>query len=348
MKLALVSDAWLPQVNGVVTTLRNTCDHIERQGHEVLRVTPEQFRSVPCPCYQEIRLAVKPYRKMKQLLDRGQPDVMHIATEGPLGQAARRYCLRHNLEFATSLHTRFPEYIRMRAPIPMSWTYAWLRRFHAPAHNTLVRSHTQQKELAQRGFKGLSVWPGAVDTTLFKPRGKDGLNLPGPVSMYMGRVAVEKGLPDFLDLDLPGSKVIVGGGPDLEELQNRFPQAHFLGPKTGVDLATTLSAADVFVFPSRTDTFGLVMLEAMGCGVPVAAFPAPGPLDVVDNGMTGVLDNDLGKAIEGALQLNGDACVQKAQAHSWARSSEQFLRFQKLARRGVQPGFRESLQAGHY
>jgi len=328
MKLLLVSDAWMPQVNGVVTTLRNTAEHAAALGVEVMTITPDQFRSVPCPGYREIRLSLRPYRKVARLIDSGQPDVIHIATEGPLGMAARRYCVRNDLPFASSLHTRFPEYLRMRLPVPLGVTYRYLRDFHAAASVTLVRTETQRLELTARGFEHLSVWPGAVDTTLFRPRGKDALQLPRPISLYLGRVAVEKGLPDFLDLQLPGSKVIIGGGPDLEKLRGRYPEVHFLGPRFGEELAATLSAADVFVFPSRTDTFGLVMLEAMACGVPIAAFPVPGPQDLVQEGATGALHDDLRKAIFKALTLDGEAGIEFAQSHSWEQSTARFLRFQ--------------------
>ena len=201
----------------------------------------------------------------------------------------------------------------MRAPVPTSWSYAWLRRFHRPAHTTLVRSRTQRESLAARGFGHLRLWPGAVDTELFRPRGKDALDLPRPIALYMGRVAVEKGLESFLDLDLPGSKVVIGGGPDLERLESEYPAAHFLGPRFGLELARLLSAADVFVFPSRTDTFGLVMLEAMACGVPVAAFPVPGPLDVIRDGSTGAMDEDLAAAVFRALGMDPSACVEFAE-----------------------------------
>ena len=328
MKLCLVTDAWAPQVNGVVTTMRNTVEHLRERGVEVLTITPDRFRSVPCPGYNEIRLSIAPYRKVASLIERGQPDVMHIATEGPLGRAARKFCQAHGLPFATSSHTRFPEYIRLRAPIPLGFTYGLMRDFHAPARVTLVRTQTILDELAARGFEHLAVWPGAVDTALFYPRGKDALDLPRPISLFVGRIAVEKGLPDFLGLDLPGSKVLIGGGPDLEKLTAKYPDAHFLGPKFGEELATLISAADVFVFPSRTDTFGLVMLEAMACGVPVAAFPVPGPLDVIRPGATGVMDEDLRAAFFKALELDSDACIEFALDHSWQRSTERFLSFQ--------------------
>jgi len=328
MKISIVTDAWEPQVNGVVTTMRNTRDHAEKLGHRVQMITPDQFRSIPCPMYEEIRLSLKPYRKLAQMLEAWQPDFIHVATEGPLGAAANKYCSRNGIPFTSSLHTRFPEYIRMRAPVPLNVSYYYLRNFHKAAQNTLVRTATQKADLERRGFRNLRVWPGAVDTTMFSYRGKDALSLPRPISMYMGRVAVEKGLDDFLQLDLPGTKVVVGGGPDLERLKSRYPGAVFTGPKFGEELARTLSAADVFVFPSKTDTFGLCMLEAMACGVPVAAYPVPGPMDVVVNRSTGILDTDLKQAVLQALTLDGDACIEYALEHSWENSTNRFLAYQ--------------------
>jgi glycosyltransferase involved in cell wall biosynthesis len=325
LRLVIVTDAWEPQVNGVVTTMRNTSRCLEEMGHHVTLITPQAFRSVPCPGYQEIRLSLFPGRNVARMMEQARPDAVHIVTEGPLGIAARAWCLRHDFPFATACHTQFPEYIRLRAPVPTSWSYAWLRRFHRPAHTTLVRSKTQRENLAARGFGHLRLWPGAVDTELFRPRGKDALDLPRPIALYMGRVAVEKGLESFLDLDLPGSKVVIGGGPDLERLESEYPAAHFLGPRFGLELARLLSAADVFVFPSRTDTFGLVMLEAMACGVPVAAFPVPGPLDVIRDGSTGALDEDLAAAVFRALGMDPSACVEFAEMYSWNRSTERFL-----------------------
>lgn len=328
MKIALVTDAWLPQVNGVVTTFRQTSQHLEELGHELTRISPEQFRTVPCPGYAEIRLAMVPGRRVARILERAKPDAVHIATEGPLGIAARRWCMDHDFPFASSYHTRFPEYLRLRAPIPLALSYAVLRRFHASAYSTLVRTATQKRLLEARGFNGVSIWPGAVDCELFRPLGKDALALPRPISMYMGRVAVEKNLEQFLDLELPGTQVVVGGGPDFGKLRKKYPAAVFTGPLFGVELAKTLSAADVFVFPSRTDTLGLVMLEAMACGVPVAAFPVPGPADLLTEGSTGAMDEDLRAAIFRALALDGEACIEFAREHSWRRSTETFLLFQ--------------------
>jgi glycosyltransferase involved in cell wall biosynthesis len=294
----------------------------------VQMITPDQFYSIPCPLYEEIRLSLKPYRKLAQMLEAGQPDVIHITTEGPLGAAANKFCSRNGIPFTSSLHTRFPEYIRMRAPVPLNVSYFYLRNFHKAAQTTLVRTATQKAELEKRGFRNLRVWPGAVDTGLFRFRGKDAISLPRPISMYMGRVAVEKGLDDFLQLELPGTKVVIGDGPDLYRLVSRYPEAVFTGLILGEELARILSAADVFVFPSRTDTFGLSMLEAMACGVPVAAFPVPGPMDVVVNGSTGILDWDLKKAILQALTLDGDACIEFALDHSWENSTKRFLSLQ--------------------
>ena len=311
--------------------MANTARLLGEMGHEVRLVTPEGQRTVPCPGYAEIRLSVRPKKKVFRTLESFKPDSIHIATEGPLGHAARRWCLHNQFPFATSYHTQFPEYIRLRAPVPLRASYAYLRRYHRPAHVTLVRTKTQKALLKARGFSHLKVWPGAVDTQLFRPRGKEALCLPRPIAMYMGRVAVEKGLGAFLALELPGSKVVVGGGPDLDKLRQRYTEAHFLGPKFGEELAGLLSAADVFVFPSRTDTLGLVMLEAMACGVPVAAFPVPGPLDVIKDGSTGALDEDLAAAVYRALRLDGEACIEFAQYHSWQRSTERFFHLQRPA-----------------
>lgn len=329
MKIAIVTDAWEPQVNGVVTTLKHTRDNLLARGHEVVVIAPHQFRSVACPGYKEIRLCIMPYKKVCKLIDQSKPDAIHIATEGPLGLAARRYCIRNNIEFATSMHTRFAEYIRMRLLVRKDWVFTFLRWFHSPAINTLVRTRTQVEDLTQRGFKHLKVWPGAVDTDVFRPRSKDALAFPRPISMYMGRISVEKNLEDFLGLDIPGSKVVIGSGPALEKLESQYPEVHFLGPKFGDELAGLLSAADVFVFPSRTDTFGLVMLEAMACGVPVAAYPVPGPIDVVTNS-TGALDEDLKRAVFNALARDSESCIELASEYSWRRSTDIFISHQVL------------------
>ncbi len=324
-RIAIVTDAWAPQVNGVVRTYENVIGELQQLGHMVLPVHPGDFRTIPCPSYPTIHLAVAPGREVARRLREFRPDAVHVATEGPLGHAARSWCLREGMAFTTSFHTQFPEYIRLRAPVPMSWTYAWLRRFHSPARCTLVPTASVQLRLQDRGFDHIRVWPRGVNTNLFKPRGKQGLPMPRPIFMYMGRVAVEKNIEAFLRLDLPGSKVVVGDGPDLDRLAREYPAAFFTGFIYDDELVTHLDAADVFVFPSLTDTFGIVLLEAMACGVPVAAFPVTGPIDVVKQGVTGILDNDLAVAARAALELKPDDCIQAARACSWRNCAEIFL-----------------------
>ena len=325
MKIAIVSDAWEPQINGVVTTLRRTCAELTTLGHTAEVIGPDRFRTLPCPGYPSIRLALWPGPRLARLLDELAPDAIHIATEGPLGLAARHHCLRHGFSFTTAYHTQFPEYLALRTPIPLRWSYAAVRRFHAAAARTMVATASQQAVLEQHGFTHLTRWSRGVDTALFRPGVKDFLQLPRPIAIYVGRVAVEKNLDAFLELDLPGSKVVVGDGPALADLRERHPDAHFTGFKQGEELVRHLAAADVFVFPSRTDTFGLVLLEAMACGVPVAAYPVTGPLDVVQPGVTGVLHEDLALAIPQALQLDPAACVAQAKACSWRNATLQFL-----------------------
>lgn len=324
MKIAIVTDAWLPQTNGVVTTLNRTGTCLRQMGHEVLFVTPEKFRTIPLPTYSEIRLSLFPYAKVARMLDMFAPEAIHIATEGPLGSAARRYCRRRRLKFTTAYHTRFPQYVRMRVPIPVSVSYAFLRRFHRQAERTMVPTESIRQELSNRGFSNVVIWSRGVDTDMFRPGDRDYLQVPRPVSMFVGRVAVEKNIEAFLSLDLPGSKFVVGDGPDLQALSRKYPDVTFAGYKYGEDLVRHIAAADVFVFPSRTDTFGLVMLEAMACGVPVAAYPVAGPIDVVQQGVTGVLNDDLGQAVTGALKLNSGDARRYAEQHSWMMASRQF------------------------
>ncbi|WP_376697227.1 glycosyltransferase family 4 protein [Wenzhouxiangella sp. EGI_FJ10305] len=324
MNILLVTDAWAPQVNGVVRTLERTRDALMELGHRVTVLSPAG-RTFPCPGYPEIRLALRPRKLMREAMAGGPFDAVHIATEGPLGLAASRWCRRHRLPFTTSYHTRFPEYLRMRAPIPLSWGYAWMRWFHSRASRTFVRTPTQKSLLTERRLKNLHIWPGGVDTQLFRPGERDRLQLPRPVSLYAGRVAVEKNLEAFLDLDLPGSKVVIGDGPALADLRERYPDAHFLGYRHGEELAELMGSADVFVFPSRTDTLGLVILESMACGVPVAAFPVPGPADLITDGGNGALDEDLREAVFQALSVDGDCCVEFAAGFSWDRCTRRFV-----------------------
>ena len=330
MKIAIVTDAWRPQTNGVVTTLTRTMECLRGFGHEVVSMTPEGLPTIPCPTYPEIRLALFQGRHVARWLDREQPDAIHIATEGPLGLAARSAALRRGWAFTTSYHTQFPQYLRARYPLPMGVTYAWLRWFHSKAARTLVGTEHVRSELAANRFRNLVLWSRGVDTELFRPRAgareQAGLaHVQGPILMFVGRVAVEKSVEDLLALEVPGTKVIVGDGPALPELKAKYPQAIFTGYRYGEELATTLAAADVFVFPSRTDTFGLVMLEAMASGVPVAAYPVTGPIDVVRNGEVGVLDEDLARAVRGALAIDRARARDYALGFRWENASSQFL-----------------------
>ncbi|BBK34515.1 glycosyltransferase involved in cell wall biosynthesis [Stella humosa] len=325
MNLAIVSDAWHPQVNGVVRTLTTLKDELERRGHSVTVIAPDAFSTVPCPGYREIRLALLPGRGMGRRLDDAAPDAIHIATEGPLGMAARAYCRRRRLAFTTAFHTRFPDYVAARTGVPAAWLHGWMRRFHAPAARVMVATDSLMGELAGRGFRNLRRWSRGVDTTLFRPGPKDLYDLPRPIFLNVGRVAVEKNLEAFLVLDLPGTKVVVGCGPQRAVLAARHPGAVFVGSRSGPDLAHHFRAADVFVFPSRTDTFGLVMLEALASGVPVAAFPVPGPVDVVGGSTAGILSEDLGRAARAALNIPAGRCRAHAEGFSWARSADQFL-----------------------
>lgn len=325
MRIAIVTDAWQPQVNGVVTTLSRTREGLEAKGHDVTVVNPAAYRTIPCPSYPEIRLALWPGRGVRRTLHETRPDAIHIATEGPLGTAARRYCLARDLKFTTSYHTQFPQYLRKRLPVPEALSYSYLRRFHGRAERTLVPTEQMRRELVEHGFDSVVIWSRGVDTNLFRPMDRGFLDLPRPIAVYAGRVAVEKNLEALLAADLPGSKLIVGDGPDLEKLRRRYPDAHFVGYKFGEDLAQHLSAADVFVFPSRTDTFGLVMLEAIACGTPVAAYPVTGPIDVVSEGVTGSLDEDLAAAVDRALQLSREDCRRAALDRTWDRAVAQFM-----------------------
>ncbi len=336
MRIAIVTDAWEPQVNGVVRTLQMTACRLEEGGHDVLIITPHAFPTIPCPTYPEIRLALFPATKITNMLDTFGPDAVHIATEGPLGHAARRYVRRRAYPFTTAFHTQFPEYLRLRAPVPIGFSYAYLRLFHASAKCTMVPTSSQIAKLEARGFKRLGLWRRGVDSDVFHPGDPIELSLPRPMHLYMGRVAVEKNIGAFLDLSLKGSKVVIGDGPDLERLRTRYQDTHFLGAKFGRELARHISAADVFVFPSLTDTFGLVMLEAMACGVPVAAYPVQGPLDVVDHGRSGFLDDDLSRAIVGALNLQRADCVAYARQFTWQRCTAEFVSHLALISRSTQ------------
>ncbi len=325
MHLLLVTDAWRPQINGVVRTLEAMMRELEGMGVTADIVSPADFRSMPMPGYPEIQLALAGPRALARRIRQLRPDAIHIATEGPLGLAARSACRKLGLSFTSSYHTRFPEYLRARLPVPVSVSSAVMRWFHAASSGVMVSTKTLHDELAANGFRHLLRWSRGVDTALFRPDAAHALDLPRPLFLSVGRVAVEKNLEAFLSLDLPGTKIVVGDGPARAELQQKYPQAHFVGAKTGIDLAGYYAAADAFVFPSLTDTFGLVLLEALAAGTPVAAFPVPGPLDVVGGTDVAVLDMDLRRAALAALDIPRPHCRAFAERLSWQSSARQFL-----------------------
>jgi glycosyltransferase involved in cell wall biosynthesis len=335
VKIALVTDAWKPQVNGVVTTLAELIDGLKQRGHDVLVVEPSAFRTVACPGYREIPLAWRPYRRVAGMLDSYAPDAVHIATEGPLGGAARRHALHRGWSFTTAFHTRFPYLLERAIGLPERWGYAWFRRFHAPSSGVLVPSHGMHEQLVAQRFGNLRLWSHGVDLSLFRPLPGADLGLPRPVFLYVGRVSYEKNLQAFLDLELPGSKVVYGVGPLLDRLSRDHPLVHWHGVVPRPELVRIYSAADVFVFPSLSETFGLVMLEAMACGTPVAAFPVPGPLDVVGASGGGVLHEDLRTAALQALELPRDGALARAREFDWQRVCDQFLSFLVPARGGA-------------
>lgn len=325
MKIAIISDAWHPQINGVVNSMQHTKDNLEEFGHQVEMFSPQDFRTVPCPTYPSIRLSVLPGAKLARMLDEYAPDSIHIATEGPLGMAARGWCKRRGMHFTTAYHTQFPQYVSLRAPVPLSWGYGVMRWFHSTSKAVMVPTASVKRELEGQGFgKNVKLWSRGVDTALFRRQPGVNLGLPRPIHMYVGRVAVEKNIGDFLDLDLPGSKLVIGDGPDLERLKKEHPEVCFVGFKTGQELAAHIACADVFVFPSRTDTFGLVILEALACGVPVAAYPVTGPIDVVTSRKVGCLHEDLKTAVEGALKLKRADCRAYALNYTWEAASRTF------------------------
>jgi glycosyltransferase involved in cell wall biosynthesis len=326
MRILLVSDAWAPQVNGVVRTLQQMKSECEALGHRVEMISPDQFRTVPCPTYPEIRLALRPGRGIGRRIDAVRPDSIHIATEGPLGIAARGLCRRRGLPFTTSYHTRFPEYVHARLPVPLALGYAWMRWFHRPSKAVMVATRSIRRDLEARGFANVADWSRGVDTELFHPDREPAVELPRPVHLYVGRLAVEKNLEAFLAMPIrAGSKLVVGSGPQLAALRARHPKVHFAGAKFGEELARHYASGDVFVFPSLTDTFGLVLLEALAAGLPVAAYPVPGPLDVIGESGCGVLDPDLARAAERALAIPRTRCRDYALQFSWRRCAEQFL-----------------------
>ncbi|MBU6462040.1 MAG: glycosyltransferase family 1 protein [Bradyrhizobium sp.] len=325
MRILIATDAWHPQVNGVVRTLTSLARSAAALDADIAFLTPEGFPSFGLPTYPGLRVALPNRREISRRIEAAAPDAIHIATEGPVGWSVRAHCRRRKLAFTTSYTTRFPEYVEVRTSIPAGVGYAVLRHFHSAAAMTMVATASLRQELNARGFRRLGFWGRGVDTNLFTPDAPAKLDLPRPIFMTMGRVAVEKNLEAFLALDLPGSKVVIGEGPQRAELQRRFPQAIFLGEKKGADLSSHLAAADVFVFPSLTDTFGVVQLEALACGTPVAAFPVTGPLDVIADHPIGALSEDLGKACIRALDMSRKACRNFAVERSWENSARQFI-----------------------
>ena len=343
MRIALVTDAWEPQVNGVVRTLRTTVERLRGRGHQVETMTPDGFKTRACPGYPEIRLALGCGPKLSRRLSTLDPEVVHIATEGPLGWAARNWCLAHSMPFTTSFHTRFPEYLALRTHMPARWFWPILRRFHRPSSAVFAATDALAQELATFGLGHTHRWSRGVDTTAFSPDAPllaAMAGLPRPIQLYVGRVAIEKNIEAFLETNVPGSKVVIGDGPALKGLQQRYPSAKFLGAKHGAELASAYATADVVVFPSRTDTFGLVVIEALASGTPVAGYPVRGPIDIIGTmgrgfggnaGRIGALDDNLNLAIQVALGASSRACIEEAQRYDWERCTDQFLA-------GLRPG----------
>jgi glycosyltransferase involved in cell wall biosynthesis len=324
MKIMIVTDAWEPQVNGVVRTLKNTTKELTALGHRVELLTPLEFKTIPCPTYPEIRLSLMPARHVKERIDTFAPDALHIATEGPLGMAARAYALRHKLPFTTAYHTRFPEYVKARFGIPLAMTYRFLHWFHRHSQAVMAPTPVVKHDLEHYGFTNVVLWTRGVDLDIFQPMDSKVLNSARPIFLYVGRVAVEKNVEAFLKLDLPGSKWVAGEGPALAELKSRYTDVNYLGVLSQPELAKVYAAADVFVFPSRTDTFGLVLLEAMACGTPVAAYPVTGPIDVLGTDGPGALNDDLREACLDALKIERADARAWAERFSWRAASEQF------------------------
>jgi glycosyltransferase involved in cell wall biosynthesis len=321
----MISDAWHPQVNGVVRALDTTARHIRDAGHEVDVLGPNRFRTVPLPTYAEIRLALTRPARVGNAIEDAEPDAVHIATEGPLGWMARAWLQRHGIPFTTSFHTMFPQYVKMRTGLPESVGFRVLRRFHNAGERTMVSTPTLANLLSGHGFARLAHWSRGVDTELFRPVTAAHLDAEGPIQLYVGRVAVEKNLEAFLKLDTPGTKYVVGEGPEKRELEDRYPEVRFVGAKYGDELLAHYCAADVFVFPSLTDTLGFVMMEALACGIPVAAFPVQGPVDVIGDSGAGVLSDDLASAVEQAVGIDPEVCRGRALQFSWPRSAGEFI-----------------------
>ncbi len=326
MKIVIVTDAWYPQVNGVVRTLERTVNELNAMGHETHVVSPQPFHTIPCPTYPEIRLSLTTATGVGGEIAKHNPDHVHIATEATLGRAARVYCQSNGRPFTTSYHTRFPEYVNARFPVPISWTYTYLRNFHNSGNGCMVATPSLRRDLARKGFTKLVSWTRGVDSDLYHPNKRTDLGFEGPIQLYVGRVAVEKNIEAFLETAVKGTKIVVGDGPARGELETKYPDVKFVGAKFDDELARYYASADVFVFPSKTDTFGIVMLEALASGVPVAAYPVMGPIDVIGRDKSvGCLSENLSEAIEQALLCDRVACRRFAEERSWRSVAEMFL-----------------------
>jgi len=324
MRIMIVTDAWEPQVNGVVRTLKQTTYELQKMGHQIEMITPAEFKTIPCPTYPDISLSLFPGKGVAKRIKDFAPDAIHIATEGPLGMAARSYALRHDLPFSTAYHTRFPEYVYARTRIPLAMTYRFLKWFHGPSLAVMAPTQVVKDDLEKYGFDNVVIWSRGVDLEIFKPQDSKVLNSAHPIFLYVGRVAVEKNINAFLEIDLPGSKWVVGDGPAMKEIKEKYPLVNYLGVLNQYQLAEVYAAADVFVFPSKTDTFGLVLLEAMACGLPVAAYPVTGPIDVLGDSSAGVMNEDLRTACLQALKIPREVARAHAEKFSWRAASEQF------------------------
>jgi glycosyltransferase involved in cell wall biosynthesis len=325
MKIMIVTDAWGPQVNGVVRTLKNTRKELEGMGHLVDMLTPQEFSTLPCPTYPDIRLSLFPGMRVRRRIEDYAPDALHIATEGPLGMSARAHAIRRGIPFTTAYHTRFPEYVKARFAIPLSWTYVFLRWFHGPSHAVMAPTPVVVNDLKKYGFTNVVLWSRGVDLDIFKMQEVNKLNTEPPIFLYVGRVAVEKNVDAFLNLELPGSKWVAGDGPAMARIKRAYPQINYLGVLNQTQLAEVYASASVFVFPSKTDTFGLVLLEAMACGCPVAAYPVTGPLDVIGDSAAGALDEDLQAACLRALHIPRSTARAHAEKFSWRAATQQFV-----------------------
>ena len=329
MKIMIITDAWDPQVNGVVRTLKQTRTELIAMGHEVEMITPNGFKSIPCPTYPDIALSIFPGREVSRRIKDFAPDAMHIATEGPLGLSARSYAVKNNLPFSTAYHTRFPEYVKARTGIPLGITYAFIRWFHAPSMAVMAPTIVVKNDLENYGINNVVLWSRGVDLDIFKVQDSKSLNTAHPIFLYVGRVAVEKNINAFLEIDLPGSKWVVGDGPALAEIKEKYPNINYLGVLQQQELAKVYAAADVFVFPSKTDTFGLVLLEAMACGTPVAAYPVTGPIDVLGHSSAGAMSEDLREACLQALKIPREIARAHAERFSWKAATDEFVRHLK-------------------